>query len=201
MRLSVSNIARYYCHLERTFYVLHQILVIFVSVAGRPIVKANNYQSQTPDQFFAQLASQQQPLPQQRTYQNLQNAGHMKPIVGQQYSMQGSMLSAARAGPSLTDMSRSGSYGQSQSQYSTHPNPQPQSFPQLTAQQLRAQHQHRPSGAPVAVQTQAENQAANQQPAQFDQSQQSGTAAWQQFLNSPVVQQQSMGINTPTGFL
>lgn len=111
------------------------------------------------------------------------------------------MLPAARAGPNLADLSRSGSYGPSQSQYSTHANPQQQPFPQPTAQQLRAQHQHRPSGVPAVAQTQPENQPANQQPAQFDQSQQSGTATWQQFLNSPVVQQQSMGIDKSTGVL
>ncbi|KAH1011176.1 hypothetical protein HUJ04_000599 [Dendroctonus ponderosae] len=165
--------------------------------AGRPIVKANNYQSQTPDQFFAQLAAQQQPLPQQRTYQAVSNAAHRKPIIGQQYSVQGSQ------------------YGQSQPQYS-HPN-NPQTFQQPTAQQLRAQHQHRPSNPvtqqPANVQGQQNQTSQNQPNSQSATSQkqhgnpqpigypaaQQGTAAWQQFLNSTAQPQNTRPSTTSTG--
>ncbi|CAH1134208.1 unnamed protein product [Ceutorhynchus assimilis] len=159
--------------------------------AGRPIVKANNYQSQTPDQFFAQLAAQQQPLPQQRTYQAVPTAPHRKPIIGQQYQQQ-----------------QASQYGQSQQQYS-HPNPQ--SFPsQPTAQQLRAQHQHRPTttvqpqATPVgpAVQPQPQVQqpqgpppqaatTTQKQPMGFQQQglqQQQTNPLWQQFFNSAAQQ-------------
>ncbi|CAG9772203.1 unnamed protein product [Ceutorhynchus assimilis] len=158
---------------------------------GRPIVKANNYQSQTPDQFFAQLAAQQQPLPQQRTYQAVPTAPHRKPIIGQQYQQQ-----------------QASQYGQSQQQYS-HPNPQ--SFPsQPTAQQLRAQHQHRPTttvqpqATPVgpAVQPQPQVQqpqgpppqaatTTQKQPMGFQQQglqQQQTNPLWQQFFNSAAQQ-------------
>ncbi|XP_066251931.1 eukaryotic translation initiation factor 4E transporter-like isoform X2 [Euwallacea similis] len=135
--------------------------------AGRPIVKANNYQSQTPDQFFAQLATQQQPLPPQRTYQNVSNPAHLKVTIGQQFSAQGSQ------------------YGPSQTQYS-HPNPQP--FPQPTAQQLRAQHQARPSNSATQQPTnQSQQETQNQSQVvqkQQQMAQQTGTAAWQPYLNT-----------------
>ncbi|XP_066144570.1 eukaryotic translation initiation factor 4E transporter-like isoform X6 [Euwallacea fornicatus] len=135
--------------------------------AGRPIVKANNYQSQTPDQFFAQLATQQQPLPSQRTYQNVSNSAHLKATIGQQFSAQGSQ------------------YGPSQTQYS-HPNPQ--TFPQPTAQQLRAQHQARPSNPATQQPTNQSQQEAQSQSQvvqkQQQMAQQTGTAAWQPYLNT-----------------
>lgn len=138
--------------------------------AGRPIIKASNtFQSQTPEHLFAQIQQQQQqPQTPQRIYQTVPNQQQRKPIVGQQYSSQGSVSSQ---------------YGSAPNQYS-RPNPQSFAQPQaqLTAQQLRAQHQHRPSN----TQPQKPAQTLNSQ-------QQPANASWQQFLNSAAQQQGNRG--------
>ncbi|KAL1501261.1 hypothetical protein ABEB36_006616 [Hypothenemus hampei] len=173
--------------------------------AGRPIVKANNnfQQSQTPDQFFAQLAAQQQqqqqqqpPLPQQRIYQPAPTAASRKPIIGQQYAQ---------------SVNAQGSqYGSSQQSQFSHPNSS-QNFSQPTAQQLRAQHQHRPSASTSVTSittnnggaaTPANQQTATAQPVMgFNQqgAQPQGTVAWQQFLNNSNVQQQEGGRSSQQG--
>ncbi|KAJ8916524.1 hypothetical protein NQ315_000166 [Exocentrus adspersus] len=128
--------------------------------AGRPIVKANtNYPAQTAEQFFSQQQQRQQRMfPQQQ--QQPQVPQHKPSHFGS---------SAGPGGPQTQYNSQ---------QYLSNQ----QSFAQqLTQQQLRAQHQHRPSNNTSQQQQQQQTGFQQQQPQQGGQ--QMG-ASWQQFFSS-----------------
>nr|CAI5833115.1 unnamed protein product [Callosobruchus analis] len=117
---------------------------------GRPIVKANNYQSQAPQEFFTQHQQQQQ-----RIFNQAMQAAVAAQTQNQQMDAVRKQIGRDQYG-----------YQSSNQQFAQHQQ-------QLTQQQLRAQHQHRP---------------ANQQTIQSQQQQQQQGAgrdsSWQQFLNS-----------------
>nr|CAH7714918.1 unnamed protein product [Callosobruchus chinensis] len=89
---------------------------------GRPIVKANNYQSQAPQEFFSQHQQQQQ-----RIFNQAMQAAVAAQTQNQQLDAVRKQIGRDQYG-----------YQSSNQQFAQHQQ-------QLTQQQLRAQHQHRPA--------------------------------------------------------
>ncbi|KAK9874481.1 hypothetical protein WA026_002829 [Henosepilachna vigintioctopunctata] len=155
---------------------------------GRPIVKANStYQNTGPEQFFNAHAQQQFMFNQhhsrlQQGGQQQQNA-HGQPQVG---GISGQYGQSQKQPPQNAGVPSMGNLGQ----YSNQSNQPPQQFPQLTQQQLRAQHQQQ--ARPVAAnnqptpQQQQTHQTSQNFPPQQHQQQQNTT--WQQFLNAAAQQ-------------
>ncbi|XP_074029559.1 eukaryotic translation initiation factor 4E transporter isoform X2 [Leptinotarsa decemlineata] len=149
---------------------------------GRPIVKANNYQGQTAEQFFSQHQQQQQ---QQRNMFNQPPPG----VSGQR-----------KPGNNQGGLQFVPNQGVAQSQYNTQ---QYSTNQQFTQQQLRAQHQHRPSNQQSSViqqQQQQQQQRGQQLGFQQQQQQQGGQMAgqaWQQFFSNG--QGNRTGGNNPIG--
>ncbi|KAJ8936844.1 hypothetical protein NQ314_012160 [Rhamnusium bicolor] len=115
--------------------------------AGRPIVKANNYQTQTPEQFFSQHQQQQQRMFNQPPPGTSQQAQPQRKPAAAQFG--GSQAPNGPGGP--------------QSQYNPQYSTNQQFAQQLTQQQLRAQHQHRPANQPMQQQHhQGQHQQAQQ---------------------------------------
>nr|XP_023021181.1 mediator of RNA polymerase II transcription subunit 12-like [Leptinotarsa decemlineata] len=151
---------------------------------SRPIVKANNYQGQTAEQFFSQHQQQQQQQ-QQRNMFNQPPPG----VSGQR-----------KPGNNQGGLQFVPNQGVAQSQYNTQ---QYSTNQQFTQQQLRAQHQHRPSNQQSSViqqQQQQQQQRGQQLGFQQQQQQQGGQMAgqaWQQFFSNG--QGNRTGGNNPIG--
>ncbi|XP_045468116.1 eukaryotic translation initiation factor 4E transporter-like isoform X9 [Harmonia axyridis] len=142
--------------------------------AGRPIVKANvGYQNTAPEQFFN--------VHQQQLLFNQQQCRQQQPVSGGQFNQHQKSSQQNTAGVSSLGYI---------SQYSNQSNQQPQQFPQLTQQQLRAQHQQ---ALPVSTNTQPaqQQQPTQQQSCQNFPQQSHQNTAWQQFLSAAAIKQSS----------
>ncbi|VEN55433.1 unnamed protein product [Callosobruchus maculatus] len=137
---------------------------------GRPIVKANNYQSQAPQEFFSQHQQQQQ-----RIFNQAMQAAVAAQSQNQQMDAVRKQIGRDQYG-----------YQSSNQQFAQHQQ-------QLTQQQLRAQHQHRPANQQTIQAQQQQQQQQQQQGSGRD-------SAWQQFLNSNQQSQpsRSSGANNST---
>ncbi|XP_045468110.1 eukaryotic translation initiation factor 4E transporter-like isoform X3 [Harmonia axyridis] len=141
---------------------------------GRPIVKANvGYQNTAPEQFFN--------VHQQQLLFNQQQCRQQQPVSGGQFNQHQKSSQQNTAGVSSLGYI---------SQYSNQSNQQPQQFPQLTQQQLRAQHQQ---ALPVSTNTQPaqQQQPTQQQSCQNFPQQSHQNTAWQQFLSAAAIKQSS----------
>ncbi|XP_044762842.1 eukaryotic translation initiation factor 4E transporter-like isoform X3 [Coccinella septempunctata] len=151
---------------------------------GRPIVKANvGYQSTGAEQFFN--AQQQQFMFNQQQSRQQQQA-----IAGQQ-QVGGQFGQHQKSSQSNTGVSSLGYIGQ----YSNQSNQQPQQFPQLTQQQLRAQHQQSLPVSTSSAQPAQQQQTQPQQNSQSFSQQQQQNTAWQQFLSAAAAQQSGRSNN------
>lgn len=135
-------------------------------------MKANNYQTQTPEQFFSQHQQQQ------RMFNAVQT-----PVLSAVPPQQRKSSNMSQFGGPVQPPVSVGQYNQPQ-----YPSANQQFSQQLTQQQLRAQHQHRPTNQQQTMSIQGQQQS--QQHQQSHQQQQQNVAAWQQLFGS--AQQRSM---------
>ncbi|KAG5868188.1 hypothetical protein JTB14_030261 [Gonioctena quinquepunctata] len=136
---------------------------------GRPIVKANNnYQTQTPEQFFSQHQQQQRMFSQ--------------PPPGVSSSAGQQQRKTLGGGGGVSQ------FGSNQGVAPAQYNPQQYSTnQQFTQQQLRAQHQHRPANQPQQQPSVLQQQSRGGKPQQQQQQgsqHHMGGPVWQQFFGN-----------------